>query len=79
VIGIGIGRASFLLGGRRAISTAALPAHRSADSTRTLAASDSPQQTIDPTTSRYLGQAAALLIALPAEANVGRPDRPFIK
>jgi hypothetical protein len=34
---------------------------------------------LDPATSRYLGQAAALLIALPAEANVGRPDQPFMK
>jgi len=38
-----------------------------------------PTQPLDPATSRYLGQAAALLIALPAETNVGRPDESFIK
>lgn len=80
VIGVGIGRASFLLGGQRvAVRTATVPAQRAADSSRELAVTDSPQQPIDPATSRYLGQAAALLIALPAEANVGRPDVPFIR
>ena len=36
-------------------------------------------QSADPATSRYLGQAAALLIALPAETNAGRPDDAFMK
>lgn len=36
-------------------------------------------QSVDPTTARYLGQAAALLIALPAESNAKRPDEAFTK
>lgn len=76
LIGIGIGRASFLVGRRDGASVAT---KATADSDRTVASMDVPPQPTDPATSRYLGQAAALLIALPAEANVGRPDQPFIK
>jgi hypothetical protein len=36
-------------------------------------------QSADPATSQYLGQAAALLIALPAETNAGHPDEAFMK
>lgn len=32
----------------------------------------------EPTTSQYLGQTAALLVALPSEVHGGRADRPFI-
>src|SRR5438067_112113 len=78
VVGVGIGRVSLSLGSRKApaplTSTAARP-----DSANRLTVAQVPAQTLDPTTSRYLGQAAALLIALPAETNVGRPDEPFIK
>jgi len=69
VVGIGIGR---LTSGDGATQTADLPrlesrAPRPADST-----------SYDQTTARYLGQTAALLIALPGEARAGRADRRFV-
>ena len=77
VIGVGIGRLS-LVRGRQAATPA--PTSQSAPvAERPAAATDQPSQQLDPATSRYLGQAAALLIALPAEANVGRPDQSFMK
>ena len=77
-IGVGIGRASFMLGRQKNPSSAGTSAiTRAPDAQRVVASTDAPS--IDPATSKYLGQAAALLIALPAEANVGRPDLPFIK
>jgi hypothetical protein len=36
-------------------------------------------QSVDPATSRYLGQAAALLIALPTETSAKQPDEAFTK
>jgi hypothetical protein len=41
-------------------------------------ASDSPAETFDVETSRYLGQTAALLIALPSEVHDGRTDEQFV-
>src|SRR4051812_12218474 len=79
VIGVGIGRLSFTIGQRTstpAVVTVSAEQPRRADQS---APADAPQQPVDPTTSRYLGQAAALLIALPAETNAGHPDQPFIK
>ena len=74
VIGVGIGRVSLLVGaGNRSTKTSI---DRPTDPTSQTLASTS--QSYDPSTSRYLGQAAALLIALPAEANTGRPDRRFL-
>jgi len=77
VLGVGIGRFSFRVG-RHEVPAVTTSQRIGAPATgdRSVAA---PQQPIDPTTSRYLGQAAALLIALPTEASVGRPDQPFIK
>ena len=75
VVGIGIGRLSLVR--RQAVtppSTAAV-----AVAQRPAPTAELPSQSLDPATSRYLGQAAALLVALPAEANVGRPDQPFMK
>ena len=77
LVGVGIGRASFMLGRHERASVATRTSV--SDSNRTVASTDAPPQPTDPATSRYLGQAAALLIALPAEDNVGRPDQPFIK
>lgn len=77
VIGVGIGRLS-LLGGRRATTPPPVGAPVTVAS-QPSATAELPSQQIDPATSRYLGQAAALLIALPAEANGGRPDQPFMK
>jgi hypothetical protein len=78
LIGVGIGRISVLVGHSRASSLPA-PAVASGglDSASTRAAIQTAQS-LDPATSRYLGQAAALLIALPAEATTPRPDQPFI-
>ena len=66
LIGIGIGRISF--GADRAVPPAAPSPAIAADSS----------QPYDAATSRYLGQAAALLIALPTETNTGRPDEGFL-
>lgn len=77
VIGVGIGRLSLSRGVQaRAAAPVATPATVAQRSSAT-AEQASPQ--LDPTTSRYLGQATALLIALPAEASGGRPDQPFMK
>ena len=77
VIGVGIGRLSLVRGHQVApavpVTTPATVAQRAS------ASPELPAPQLDPATSRYLGQAAALLIALPAEANVGRPDQPFMK
>jgi hypothetical protein len=79
LIGVGIGRF-----GVRRVPTA--PAANQTDSTAVSVARaprvDSSTATtlpFDPVTARYLGQATALLIALPSEASSQRPDRPFIK
>ena len=73
LIGIGIGRISFSL-------TAPKPVSDVTDSSRSnVVIGDIPSQPVDPTTSRYLGQAAALLIALPTETSGARPDQSFIK
>lgn len=77
VVGIGIGRLSLA---RRQTVTPPPSSTQTAVAQRPAPTTESPAQTLDPATSRYLGQAAALLIALPAEAtNVGRPDQPFMK
>jgi hypothetical protein len=78
VVGLGIGRLSFSLG-RRDAAPAATTAVAPTPAGRPVATADTTPLSFDPATARYLGQAAALLIALPAEANVGRPDQPFIK
>jgi hypothetical protein len=78
IVGVGIGRLSFVVGQRTVplrVTTTAQPAPLQ----RPLVATNPPAQLVDPTTSRYLGQAAALLIALPAESAAGRPDQPFMK
>jgi hypothetical protein len=80
VVGVGIGRLSSYT--RRSDS----PVANSPGSSTTpapgrppIVAVEPPAAAIDPTTSRYLGQAAALLIALPAEANVRAPDQSFAR
>ena len=77
VVGIGIGRWTLVRGGQPTT-----PQPTTAQATAATSPAPAPEpasQSLDPATSRYLGQAAALLIALPAEANVGRPDQPFMK
>jgi hypothetical protein len=77
VVGVGIGRLPFSLG-RHEATIASTTVVRPAV-IRPIAAADTEPVSIDPAASRYLAQAAALLIALPAEASAGRPDQPFIK
>jgi len=77
VIGVGIGRLSLVRGHEATAGAPLTPPATVAE--RPSATAELPAQQLDPATSRYLGQAAALLIALPAEANVGRPDQPFMK
>jgi hypothetical protein len=82
VIGVGIGRLSFSLskGNPATVATTdSVPRPNSVPAVARSAILETPPQPLDPTTSRYLDQAAALLIALPAETNVGRPDQPFMK
>jgi hypothetical protein len=67
-VGIGIGRIS-----RPGPELAAVVEPSPPTLARTAAA-----QPYDGTTARYLGQTAALLIALPAETRAGRPDQRFV-
>lgn len=69
VAGVGIGR---LTTSRQAIANAGLP--RTAD----VSARVPDTTSYDRSTARYLGQTAALLIALPAEARAGRTDQRFV-
>jgi hypothetical protein len=83
VLGIGIGRVSFSLsrpdGASRFGDSSAIsrPANMATEATVT-ATPDGSTQPVDPATSRYLGQAAALLIALPSETTTGHADQRFI-
>lgn len=70
VVGVGIGR----LTGARPQFVATLDTSRLAS--RALRPADSTSY--DGTTARYLGQTAALLIALPAETRAGRTDERFV-
>lgn len=82
VIGVGIGRFGFTaprppVGSPTTPSPSAVVAQ--ADTASLVDSSPSSNLPFDPVTSRYLGQATALLIALPSEASSQRPDRPFLK
>lgn len=79
IVGVGLGRLSFVLGGKSAPRSTASTAVQAATPTRPPAVAEALPTSFDPTTSRYLDQAAALLIALPAEASLRRPDEPFVK
>src|SRR5438067_5169194 len=77
IVGVGIGRVSLSVGRHQPASAADSMVAQAGGGSSGIA--EMLPQSLDPATSRYLGQAAALLIALPAETNVGRPDEPFIK
>ena len=74
VIGIGIGRFSQSSEKRATVTASRAPvvamSHQNTDT-----ALDVPYQVV---TDRYLGQAAALLIALPSEVKAGRADEQFV-
>lgn len=70
MIGIGIGR--FALPGMERVSPAADVASQSATDSVSL------EEPYHSTTSRYLGQAVALLVSLPAEVREGRTNEPYM-
>jgi hypothetical protein len=77
VIGVGLGRASMMIGHsalatRAGAGPVAVAAGAPADSASFVS------NPYEAETSRYLGQTAALLIALPSEANGGRANQQFI-
>ena len=73
VIGIGIGRVS------SSVSPAAAPLNPAVSATVASARTDGTVgASYDVETSRYLGQTAALLIALPAELKTGKTDAQFM-
>ena len=77
VVGIGIGRVSSMTRAQAVRGTAErLVSHGRNDDSASRAAAVAP---LDPAMSRYIGQATALLIALPNEVTGRRPDQPFIK
>jgi hypothetical protein len=76
VIGVGIGRVSFAVSASRQQATSTALA-TSFDSSRAVSG-DSTAVPFEAATSRYLGQAAALLIALPAESSASGTDTRFI-
>ena len=76
VIGVGIGRVSFAVSSSHQQETRVALAS-SLDSARA-PSSDSTAVPFEAATSRYLGQAAALLIALPAESSGSGTDTRFI-
>ena len=71
VIGVGIGRASMLMNRTPAAPAAVV---KVASNTRRAIPANTEYET---ETSKYLGQTAALLIALPSEAHPGRADDQF--
>jgi len=76
VVGIGIGRASSMF-----TRTTAAPAVETPTAMNTVAstrADSSVAQPYEAETSKYLGQTAALLIALPSEMRAGRADDQFV-
>jgi len=79
VIGVRIGRLSWHSRPGHSPAADAVAVARADSSQRLTSAIEAATQPLDPTTSRYLGQAAALLIALPAEANVSTPDQSFTR
>ena len=76
IIGVGIGRVSFAVTASQS-SNARVALAPTTDSAHQVLG-DSTALPFEAATSRYLGQAAALLIALPAESSVSGTDRRFI-
>jgi hypothetical protein len=76
IVGIGIGRASSMF----TRATLAAPAVETTTATNTANArpDSSVAQPYEAETSKYLGQTAALLIALPSEMRAGRADDQFV-
>ena len=73
VLGVAVGR--FTNASRPGASS---PGASSTETPATVASRELSAESYDRTTTRYLGQTAALLVALPAEVRAGRPDRRFV-
>ena len=74
VVGIGLGRASVMVGhGQTAVAPAAAP---NVSATR-VARDTAMARPYEVETSQYLGQTAALLVSLPSEVKAGRADQQF--
>ena len=77
ILGIGLGRASLVFDR----TTPALPSIQAPGAEKTVASARADSSTAQPyeaETSKYLGQTAALLIALPSEVRAGRADDQFV-
>ncbi|HEX8945639.1 MAG TPA: hypothetical protein VF785_21035 [Gemmatimonadaceae bacterium] len=77
VLGIGIGRASLIFH-RAAPAQPTAQASSAEQAIASARADSSAAQPYEAETSRYLGQTAALLIALPSEVRAGRADEQFV-
>jgi hypothetical protein len=77
VLGIGIGRASLVFHGAAPVQPTAQTSNAEPAIASVRADSSTPQP-YEAETSRYLGQTAALLIALPSEVRAGRADEQFV-
>lgn len=76
ILGIGIGRASLIF--NRAAPTQSAIQSPSGETVANARADSSVAQPYEAETSKYLGQTAALLIALPSEMRAGRADDQFV-
>ena len=77
MLGIGLGRASMMFN-RAAATAPAIQAPSPVNTVASARADSSTDQPYEAETSKYLGQTAALLIALPSEARAGRADDQFV-
>ena len=78
ILGIGIGRASLTFNHAASAPTTIPGAPVSAKTVATARPDSAADQPYEAETSRYLGQTAALLIALPSEMRAGRADDQFV-
>ena len=75
IVGVGLGRASMMLGHREA--PAGSPARVAVAAAPASHGDTSMARPYELETSQYLGQTAALLVALPSEVKAGRADQQF--
>jgi hypothetical protein len=77
MLGIGLGRASMMFN-RAAPTVPAIQAPSLVNTVASARPDSSADQPYEAETSKYLGQTAALLIALPSEVRAGRADDQFV-
>ncbi|HEY4217963.1 MAG TPA: hypothetical protein VGM67_12550 [Gemmatimonadaceae bacterium] len=78
VIGVALGRASMMIGRHAAPQVAPAVVARAQTAQRADSNTSLANNPYEAETSRYLGQTAALLIALPSEAKNGRANEQFV-